>query len=202
MDFCLCLNTLDIAPALLSWNKHLSSIISEPQKIPKFQTVCQFCVENELIMNIELKTTDDGKVLLECLLPILDDLDPDFKYSRISSFNNEILWEVQKLRPKIPVGALFNHGISRSEGKTERELTPCDFVQKLRPHMDSANLCAETVTKEEIACAKKANVKVLAWFPGVPDGPEDLAKFRELEKLGVDVLCTNRPDIAIMDYKK
>ena len=43
---------------------------------------------------------------------------------------------------------------------------------------------------------------MLTWFPGVPDGPEDLAKFRELEKLGVDVLCTNRPDIAIMDYKK
>ena len=31
---------------------------------------------------------------------------------------------------------------------------------------------------------------------------EDLNKFQALEQLGVDVLCTNRPDIAIMDYKK
>ena len=51
-------NTLDIAPALLSWNKNLSSsILSEHQTIPKFKTVCEFCVENGLIMNIELKTT-------------------------------------------------------------------------------------------------------------------------------------------------
>ena len=51
-------NTLDIAPALLSWNKNLSSsILTEPQTIPKFQNVCEFCVENGLIMNIELKTT-------------------------------------------------------------------------------------------------------------------------------------------------
>ena len=51
-------NTLDIAPALLSWNKNLSSsILSEQQTIPKFKTVCEFCVDNGLIMNIELKTT-------------------------------------------------------------------------------------------------------------------------------------------------
>ena len=88
----------------------------------------------------------------------------DFRYSRISSFNNEILWKVQKLRPKIPVGALFNKGLSRSESgpkKTFREATPCEFVKNLRPDMDSANLCAETVTKEEIECAHNAKVKVL-----------------------------------------
>ena len=33
-----------------------------------------------------------------------------------------------------------------------------------------------------------------------PDVPEDLDKFQELEQHGVDVLCSNRPDI--MDYKK
>ena len=87
---------------------------------------------------------------MDCLLPILDKLDPEAKYSRISSFNIEILWKVQKLRPKIPVGALFNKGLSRFEDKTEREKTPCEFVQNLRPHLDSVNLCAETVTKEEI----------------------------------------------------
>ena len=55
-------NTLDIAPALLSWNKNLSSsILSEHQTIPKFKTVCEFCVENGLIMNIELKTTVNKK---------------------------------------------------------------------------------------------------------------------------------------------
>ena len=68
--------------------------------------------------------------------------------------------------------------------------------------MDSANLCAETVTVEEIECAHNAKVKVLAWFPGVPDGPEDLKKFQELEQMGVDILCTNRPDLAILNYQQ
>ena len=41
----------------------------------------------------------------------------------------------------------------------------------------------------------------MAWFPGIPDGPEDLEKFLQLKEMGVDVLCTNRPDIAILDLK-
>ena len=40
----------------------------------------------------------------------------------------------------------------------------------------------------------------MAWFPGVPDINEDSAKFKELEELGVKVLCTNRPDIATKTF--
>ena len=39
----------------------------------------------------------------------------------------------------------------------------------------------------------------MAWYPGVPCINEDSAKFKELAELGVKVLCTNRPDIAIRD---
>ena len=55
--------------------------------------------------------------------------------------------------------------------------------------------------KDEVEKAHNAGIKVLAWFPGIPDGPEDLEKFLQLKEMGVDVLCTNRPDIAILDLK-
>ena len=72
-------STLDIAPQLLKWNKDLSAIITEPQTIPTFEEVCKLCVEHKLIMNIELKTTDSGEELLDCILPIIDQYDPDVR---------------------------------------------------------------------------------------------------------------------------
>ena len=83
-----------------------------------------------------------------------------------------------------------------------RAETPKNFLQNLRSHMDSVNFCAETLKIKEIEEAHNAGLKVLAWFPGVPDGPEDFATFKSLEKMGVDVLCANRPDIALLDYRK
>ena len=77
-----------------------------PQTIPTFEEVCKICVDTNLIMNIELKSTTeeiDAK-LLENIIPIIEEHDPDFTLSRISSFNKEILWKVQELQPKIPVG--------------------------------------------------------------------------------------------------
>ena len=40
----------------------------------------------------------------------------------------------------------------------------------------------------------------MAWFPGIPKVNEDSVKFKELEAIGVQVLCTNRPDIAIKTF--
>ena len=55
-----------------------------------------------------------------------------------------------------------------------------------------------TLTQPHLKFPAKPNHYL--FFPDVPDGPEDLDKFQELEQHGVDVLCSNRPDI--MDYKK
>ena len=71
-------------------------------------------------------------------------------------------------------------------------------MDKLRPG-DSVNLCAETIKSEEASKAHEKGVMCMAWFPGAPCINEDSAKFKELVELGVKVLCTNRPDIAIRD---
>ena len=71
-------------------------------------------------MNIELKTTDssDNEELVNEVLKVVKKYDPEFKQSRISSFNHDILWIVQKKEPIIPVGALFNPGLHRDQGKS------------------------------------------------------------------------------------
>ena len=45
--------------------------------------------------------------------------------------------------------------------------------------------------------AHAAEVRVLAWFPGVLSHGhrEDAETMRRLELMGVDVICTNRPDL-------
>ena len=129
----------------------LARVMKAPQTIPTFEDVCKICVDCNLIMNIELKSTTeeiDAK-LLENILPIIEKYDPDFTLSRISSFNKDILWKVQELQPKIPVGALFNCGLHRDETneKMVRETTPETFLDNLRSGLDSVNLCAETLCK-------------------------------------------------------
>ena len=90
-------------------------------------------------------------------------------------------------------------GIKEENGKTLRKPTPENFLDKLRPG-DSVNLCAETISSEETQKAREKGVISMAWFPGIPKVNEDSAKFKELEAIGVQVLCTNRPDIAIKTF--
>ena len=94
----------------------------------------------------------------------------------------------------------MNLGIRREEnGTTLRKPTPENFLDKLRPG-DSVNLCAETLKSDETEKAREKGVISMAWFPGIPDANEDFAKFKELAEIGVQVLCTNRPDIAIKTF--
>ena len=97
------------------------------------------------------------------------------------------------------IGTILLTGIRKDDnGITLRNPTPETFLDKLRPG-DSVNLCAETVKSEEASKALEKGVICMAWFPGAPCINEDSAKFKELAELGVKVLCTNRPDIAIRD---
>jgi len=63
---------------------------------------------------------------------------------------------------------------------------------ELRPGFDAVHLCAETVTRQEIENAHSKGVSVLVWFSG--EFTQNEETFDYLEKLGVDTICTDRPD--------
>lgn len=176
-----------------------SEMLSSTQYIPLFEDVCKVCVSYNLIMNIELKESPFIDEILEKVMAVAKRYDPESKLTRISSFDIPILHTVIKKYPDIPVGCLYNSGIRKDDnGITLRNPTPETFLDKLRPG-DSVNLCAETIKSEEASKAREKKVNCMAWFPGAPCINEDSAKFKELAELGVTVLCTNRPDIAIRD---
>lgn len=69
-----------------------------------------------------------------------------------------------------------------------------DNVVRLCPGMDAVHMCAETITKKEVEEAHEMGVSVLVWFPAYSNLVEDERTFAHLERLGVDTVCTNRPD--------
>merc|ERR1712046_68499 len=120
---------------------------------------------------------------------------------RISSFDRNVIKKILNDHSHLiqSVGFLYNGSVGATktdDGKiyTSRNPTPENFLDGLRPGWkDSVNLCAETVTREEVAMAHAAEVKVLAWFPGVVSSnySEDIAMMKNLEAIGVDGVCTN-----------
>lgn len=125
-------------------------------------------------------------------------------------------------RLSVPVGQLYNNGDAYDEVKYprhfyielhgdkiqyfQRDPTPEKFWEHLEEG-DWVNFCAETVSKEEVEKAHSQGLKVMVWFPGVsriqresqekagqPPG-EDLVLLRDLQSIGVDTVCTNRPSL-------
>ena len=64
-----------------------------------------------MIMNIELKKSPFIDEVLEKVVTIVKQFDPDSKLTRISSFDISILHTVIEKYPEIPVGALYNAGM-------------------------------------------------------------------------------------------
>ena len=87
-----------------------SEILSSTQYIPLFEEVCKVCVSYNLIMNIELKESPLIDEILEKVMAIAKQYDPESKLTRISSFDIPILHTVIKKYPEIPVGAIYNAG--------------------------------------------------------------------------------------------
>ena len=105
-----------------------SEMLTSTQYIPLFEEVCKICISYNLIMNIELKESPFINEILEKVVTIAKRFDPDTKLTRISSFDISILHTVIEKYPEIPVGALYNAGISFSEVAFDFFLSICDFT--------------------------------------------------------------------------
>jgi glycerophosphoryl diester phosphodiesterase len=75
-------------------------------KIPLLSSVFNICTTYNLKMNIEIKQKGYVKEVLD----LVRKYDPRLEGSRVSSFNRDVLIEVQELDPEMPIGVLFNGG--------------------------------------------------------------------------------------------
>jgi len=178
--------------------------LSNGETVPLLTDIIDLCIASNIIMNIEVKEFDEN--IISQLLDILKTKSASH-LARISSFRRLVLQRIRQLDPSIPLGVLYNDTlhIEESTGHPVRQITPKDSIEFHVTHLnpihalDSINLCAETITPEEVREFKSAGLKVLAWFPshGKPHLSDDHTEnIQKLAALGVDVICTNRPDIA------
>lgn len=162
------------------------------QFTPLFDDVVKGCVKGGLRMNVEIKPGHADSV--PEVLQRLTDLGAKGHFV-ISSFDRAVLRKVFETDPNIGVGALYCY----SEPIPEDFATWWDTVDRPKNCLDSVNLSQETATKIDIGNAKQAGKKVLLWFSGVPyKGPEyddSEDRLSDLLDLGVDCICTNRPDV-------
>lgn len=187
-----------------TYNELLTALtLPNGETVPLFTDIIDPCILSGIIMNIEIKEFDES--LIVCLLHTLKHKSA-LHLCRISSFKRAVLETVRKLEPLLPLGCLYNDTIAINAGLALRQPSPDDMLHfhlslGVRQPFDSVNLCAETVTREEVAACHSAGLKVLVWFPSdspphlSDDSPDNILR---IASLGVDVICTNRPDLAAL----
>jgi len=183
----------------LLWDELRALPLPGGVQMPTLLEVVVACLAGGLFMNVEIKPGHADSVA-----EVLDLLERCGARDRfvISSFDRAVLERVFQCDPTVGVGALYDD--------SQVEATPEDFATWFPPPgrpshpLDSVNLCQESVTEEEIDAAHAAGKRVLLWFPGIPNKAEydDSAdRLRHLISLGVDCVCTNRPDLLLQETR-
>lgn len=153
------------------------------QRIPTLRQALETCKRVNLSVTVELKGdgTEQGS------LSVVKELDM-LQQVNFSSFDWSRLSEVLRLEPKAEVALLFG------------ERVPEDFVQRaLDIGGSQVDLRYDIITDEMVSAAHAQGLKVMAWFRGPltmdAAGQSDDQYFHRLLALGVDTICTNRPDM-------
>ncbi len=145
------------------------------QQIPTLEEALDL-IEQRVLVNIELKTTDGtGEAVAGVLRQYLDSGWPADRFL-VSSFHLPELWEFKQLLPMIPIGAL-TAGVPLDWAGSAIELGAA-----------SLNLSSEFVDARLVADAKAHDLKVYVYTVN------DLAEVRQLQAAGIDGIFTDVPD--------
>jgi len=179
--------------------------LGEGERMPLLADVVEVCVAGGLLMNVEIKPGASPDRVLETMQQLRNM--GAIPSSRISSFCRDILKQVMAVEPTVPIGALANANIRPVDPNDESkgvvfEEVPQDFASWFGDHHvegDSVNLRAQAEIEDPslIIKAKAAGKRVLVWCPSKDDpGFEETVQiYEKLLALGVDVICTNYPDL-------
>jgi glycerophosphoryl diester phosphodiesterase len=148
------------------------------ERIPTLQEVID-TVGQRLLFNIELKAKGSGGDLAAAVVRIVAENNLADRVV-VSSFNQPAVSRVARLNNKISTGLLYGHGMPF-------------FLRRLwlsalvRP--DALHPYYKAVDGEYMRWAKKQGYRVNVWTV------DDPGEMRQLVKLRVDTIITNRPDL-------
>lgn len=137
----------------------------------------QFCAEHRFFHNLEIKPAQGfDERTAQALARVLGNDSDTLARTVVSSFSVTALRTFGALRNDVALGLLFEND----------SLDWLSLAQQLR--VRSVHPRADLITTDLVDCAHAHGFAVMAW---TVDSPEQA---RALLQMGVDALCTNRPD--------
>lgn len=134
----------------------------------------------ELLLNVELKTTSPGDNGLERAVITLVEQHSLSRRVLFSSFNPFSLRRAKRIAPHIPVGLLYDQGLSLPLRRA--------WLAFLAPH-EARHPHYKMVDVRYMAWARRRGYRVNTWTV------DDPAEMRRLVGLGVNGIITNVPDV-------
>lgn len=143
--------------------------------VPTLVEVFHILPDNAFL-NIEIKDFKATRIVVSEVEKFVRLNEIQYPNVLISSFNWDILQEVNQLNPKIQLGVLEEENIEKA----------LDFAKKIKAY--SINPYFKLLTQEVIEKSHKNNIKVHTWTVNSPD---DIVWVKEL---GVDAIISDFPD--------
>ncbi len=156
--------------------------------IPTFDEVAAIAARGARRMLVEIKVDERHQRYPAIEEQVLDALDRHGMSASavIMAFEPDTWRRVRALRPDVTAGALYSAATLRTMGSTvSRQLATARTVGVGMVGLHQALVDAETVT----AC-RRAGLRLAVWTVNKP------ARLRRFIDLGVDIVITDRPDLA------
>ncbi len=155
-------------------------------KVPLLEEVLQFVVEQNILLNIELK---NGPIFYEDIEEALVKMIKEYNLEKkvlISSFNHYSLLKIKMLAPEIKTGILYIGGL----------VSPWEYAKKV--YADAIHPLFYTINKKIVTESIENEILV---NPFTVNGEKELMLMTEF---GVSSIITDRPNIAknILDSVK
>jgi len=152
------------------------------ERVPSFAQAAQFCLQQGLWMNVEIKPLPGYESITgHSVAAACADMPTDALL--LSSFSTEALRAAQAVAPKIARGLLV-------------ERVPPDWHQQL-DQLGAVSLHAQAgaLTAAQASAVKRAGFGLMCYTVN------DLAQARTLFDWGVDAICTDRLDLITPDFQ-
>ncbi|MCL2572656.1 MAG: glycerophosphodiester phosphodiesterase [Defluviitaleaceae bacterium] len=153
----------------------------QPTTVPNLAEVYQLVANTDLIVNVELKTTEE---LYPTLPEKLVQLEKEYNMKgRViySSFNHYSLLAIKQLNPEAEIGLLYDLGL----------VDPWAYAKHVKAEAINPHYYVLMALPETVARCHQEGIKVNTW---TVDDPRAIGF---LLSQNVDILMTNKPDIAM-----
>jgi glycerophosphoryl diester phosphodiesterase len=154
--------------------------------VPTLEEVFQYC-KNKLFINIELKDPEIKETLKE-VMKLVEKYDMTNQIA-FSSFNHEYAEELKNYPTQFEFGYLY-------EDKNDKNFLPYKF----NVSNCSMNVYCNDVDAEFVKKAHERGIAVMCWCSSQNEENEQF--YSKLFSYGIDVLCCNEPDKAVLFRNK